>query len=205
MHKPERIISDLGDSGSPYISSQTRLFPRRLGTGYGWRITVWLVKALGYTAEGFAMAMLLEIGIITLSVASAKSLYSLLAMRGSAFALALLSFLLLHNNADQAHHAEIASMTENDSRVRSLESIGKSLEITLSELPATYTTGRDKILNSINQNMEKIAAARAAAANSSDFETLQQSFTVKIFTRVALLLLNVFFAHRVVVQLREGL
>jgi len=44
MHKPERIISDLGDSGSPYISSQTRLFPRWLGTGYGWRITVWLVK-----------------------------------------------------------------------------------------------------------------------------------------------------------------
>ncbi len=36
----------MGDSWGPYISNQAQLFPRRLGTGYGWRITVPLVKKI---------------------------------------------------------------------------------------------------------------------------------------------------------------
>jgi len=161
------------------------------------------VKAFGYTIEGFAMSILLEIGILTLGVSSAKSLYSLFAMRGAALALALLSFLLLHNNAKKALQFEIASMTSTDGRVASLESIGKSLEKKLDELPSTYTTGRDRIVEALNSNIEKISAARAAAAKNSDVETLQQSFEVNHFTRLALLLLNVFFAHRFVAQLKE--
>ena len=58
----ESKISDLGDSGSPYISNQTRLVPRWLGTGYGWRITVWLVKSR--YKEGFdAIDIAKQLGI----------------------------------------------------------------------------------------------------------------------------------------------
>lgn len=164
------------------------------------------IKALGFTIEGVTTAILLEIGILTLAIARAQSRLMGLLFRLGALALVILSFFLLHTTANHEHHSRIAQVTGTDSRVASLEATKKVLIAKLDQLPATHRTSTNELLSQINANDLKIEAARKAVEGAGKVEVLEHQFWVQTALRLALLALNVFFAHRFIAQLRsEGI
>jgi hypothetical protein len=162
------------------------------------------VRALGGpSVEHFAVAILLETGVISLFLTQSKCIWKKLAMRIGAVCLVLLGFFLLHTTANADQYRKITQAVSSADDVSSIKKTKDKLETDLAELPATHRTARNELLSQIETWDAKLAAAKANNAQGSGVEALQQIFMSLTLMRLALQFLNVFFGHLLLERLKE--
>ncbi len=162
------------------------------------------VKALGgLTLENLSIAILLETGVLSLFLTQSKSIWSKAAMRAGACALVILGFFVLHSQAHLDHNQWITKSVFGDDRVSSIKQTKVTLEESLKQLPATHRTARNELLAQIEKKQGELDSAQTVAVSGGQVSALEQIFLTWVVTRLALQLLNVFFAHSFIVQLRK--
>jgi hypothetical protein len=162
------------------------------------------VTVFGQTWEGWLKAILLEVGIVGLSVYRPAGLVQFLVSRGGALLLVALSLLVLHagvkNDASQA----VAAATSSSAEVAELRKERLHLEALLETLPREHVTRRETIIRLLSENSARSQGARIRSQESVSVQASERLYTVEALMRAALMFLNISFAHGLIRRVRSS-
>jgi hypothetical protein len=162
------------------------------------------VTVFGQTWEGWLKAILLEVGIVGLSVYRPTGLTQVLVSRGGALLLVALSLLVLHagvkNDASQA----VAAATSSSAEVEDLRKERLHLEALLETLPKEHITRREATIRLLGENSARSQAARIRSQESVSVQASERLYTVEALMRAALMFLNISFAHGLIRRVRSS-
>jgi hypothetical protein len=165
------------------------------------------IKALGgFTLENVAITFVLESGFLSLGLTKSKSEWATAGMRLGAAAIFLLGFFLLHSGANLDHNRQVTQSVSSNDKVSSIKRTKEKLEADLQALPATHRTARNELLGKIEAKQTELDEAQALAMSTGEVGALERFWVTLLVTRLTLQLLNVFFGHNLISQMRkEGL
>jgi hypothetical protein len=162
------------------------------------------VTVFGQTWEGWLKAILLEVGIVGLSVYRPAGLAQFLVARGGALLLVSLSLLVLHagvkNDASQA----VAAATHSSAEVEDLRKERLHLETLLETLPKEHVTRREATIRLLSENSARSQGARLRSQESVSVQAVERLYTVEALMRAALMFLNISFAHGLIRRVRSS-
>lgn len=165
------------------------------------------IKALGgFTLENAVITFVLESGFLSLALTKSKSEWATAGMRLGAAAIFALGFFLLHSGANLDHNRQITQSVSSNDKVSSIKRTKEKLEADLQELPATHRTARNELLGKIDAKQAELDSAQSLAMSTGEVGAMERFWITLLVTRLTLQLLNVFFGHNLISQMRkEGL
>jgi hypothetical protein len=162
------------------------------------------VTVFGETWEGWLKAILLEVGIVGLSVYRPTGLVQFLVSRGGALLLVALSLLVLHAGVKNDALQALAAATNSSAEVEDLRKERHHLEALLETLPKEHVTRREATLRLLGENSARSQAARIRSQESASVQASERLYTVEALMRAALMFLNISFAHGLIRRVRSS-
>ena len=161
------------------------------------------LEVFGLGWQGWAKALLLEIGIIALYIFKADGRFQWAFSKGAFLFLLVLSFTVLHTGVQTTKAAGMNQYESSDSSLKDLLSIKKQLISSLEALPASYVSKRQPILAQISEIDLKIENKRELLKTAAPASVVTSKAFSEVLMRTALLLLNLIFSHRLVKRMDE--
>jgi hypothetical protein len=158
----------------------------------------------GQTWEGWLKAILLEVGIVGLSVYRPTGLAQFFVSRGGALLLIALSLLVLHAGIKSDATQAVAAAMSSSAEVEDLRKERSHLEALLETLPKEHLTRREGVVRLLSENSERLHGARTRSEESATVQAIERHYMVEALMRGALMFLNISFAHGLIRRVRSS-
>lgn len=160
-------------------------------------------EALGGSSQAWLVALLLEIGALTLSVVKPHGITKLLFCRLTSGSIVLLTLFLLHG-AGQTSHDQSSRQEESLQRqLTILEDQRRAIIVALESLPVTHLTKREAYLQKVDVLNGNIGAILTELTASQSLTTIKSRTLTDFALRVVLIVMNLIFGSLFVEALRK--
>jgi len=159
------------------------------------------LEVLGYSWQGWAKCLLLELGIIVLFIFNAESKFQQFLMKATFVFLVVVSFFVLHTGVETSRDRAHDTASASDETLKGLRGERDRYQAAHDVLPVSYISKRYELL-------AKVSALNLDIRKTSDklnqsFSVIDLNHTTEMMIRCVLLLLNLIFSHKLIETFNE--
>jgi hypothetical protein len=161
------------------------------------------LEVFGQTWQGWLKALLLEVGILYLSLCRCPTVLILALKRTTAAALIFLSLFVLKTGAmtDSLSRQKQAEASDSESKI--LKNRYERLSADYNSLPGNYTTRRKEVQQDLAKAEQALSAKFADFKNSASSAAIAQTGIAEILLRICLVAMNLFFTHDFIYRIKK--
>lgn len=172
--------------------------------GASWLLIRSSAEVFGFTPDGWLKALLLELGILGLSLYKSEDELLRYGSKLGAAALIALSVMALHTGVKKSEAKELSAVAIKSETLSFLREDRSRILAAHDALPETHITKRNALMEKVQALSSRIEEEKEKAGETAQAKVIEDSHMVESLMRLALMFLNIIFSHRLAALLKRS-